>query len=301
MDLNLVQVQQPKIAPSSASSNVSLKSPHSFPLISTKLERNKPEKHSSVSIFHPENSKRKVISQLTPGQLICFGIRKMHRVSKMQDVTNCLFGPILALDIGFTVCLVVLLTYSLIQHMGAQVSRLRSSYLAEFSPSVNPQINASSVDAVVDNSTAIIPQTDPLGTTPYSWLFFLGFDLCFSFRLVILVMCLSNVYTASMKFNQMLNKVLGMAQRVTDAEGSGSFCCGDEDLEIMNEKNRKGNEKEGRPLMTASEADTALAFLAVNSSQPIAFSAGGLLTFSNSTIMLIVSVVISYLVFLFQT
>lgn len=244
---------------------------------------------------------------MTPGQQLCFVIRKLQHVAKMQNVTNNLFGSILALDIGFTMFMLVLLKYLLIRIMGFHVARLRQMYFG------NAIYNTTKYTAaIVENDEADVILTTTSAPTsssanslqeliinsPYGWLFFLTFDVCYSLRLIVLTKCLGNVNTSAVKINAVLANVLGKAQKLMDQVNTTS--------NEENNENRSSLKKAvsigigSRPLITSLEADTVLAFLAVNSTHPIAYSAGGVLTFSGSTIMLISSVVVSYVVFLLQ-
>lgn len=255
---------------------------------------------------------------MTPGQQLCFVIRKLQHVAKMQTTTNKLFGSILVLDIGFTVFMIVLLKYLLIRNMGFHVAKLRETYFGNvyIGNTSTTFSGENDVADVIITSTTTTPTSSSTRSvnslqaliiiSPYGWLFFLTFDICYSLRLIVLTKCLANVNTSAMKINAVLANVLGKAQKLMDQVSA---------ITNENEPGYNYNKKENndncssfnqtigtgrRPLITSVEADTVLAFLTVNSTQPIAFSAGGVLTFSGSTFMLISSVVISYVVFLLQ-
>lgn len=250
-----------------------------------------------------------LVSQMTPGQQLCFVIRKLQHVSKMQNVTNNLFGCILALDIGFTVFMLVILKYLLIRNLGFHVTRLREMYMGNLNGtfSVATGDNNDEIMNITSIASALDGQQDMLTISPYGWSLFLTFDVCFSLRIIVLIKFLGNVNSAAMKINAVLANALGKAQKLVDlvsTKQSGDSVDDNKSQEGMNNNNKSnfmdGNGKR-RPLITSVEADTILAFLTVDSSQPIAFSVGGgFLTFSGSTIMLIVSVIISYVVFLLQ-
>ncbi|CAL8125279.1 unnamed protein product [Orchesella dallaii] len=183
-----------------------------------------------------ENEKKKNIDPLiqhslqgmTPGQKICYTIRKMQCVATMQTAVNDLFGLILALDVGFTVFMLVVLKYLLIRNMDVHIARLRQIYMVDedttgehglsllntstIIKSTNKNYSISEFGQVVDGSYG----SDLFVSSPYGWLFFLGFDLCFSLRLIIVIYFLSKVYNASSKFNAALSKALLCAQKLAD-------------------------------------------------------------------------------------
>lgn len=273
-------------------------------------------KSKQTSFVTPLKENREMlVSQMTPGQQLCFVIRKLQHVSKMQNVTNNLFGCILALDIGFTVFMLVILKYLLIRNLGFHVARLREMYMGSLNGTFSVATGAGDNNDEIMNITSIASasaldgQQDMLTISPYGWSLFLTFDVCFSLRIIVLIKFLGNVNSAAMKINVVLANALGKAQKLVDlvsvsTNQSGDSVDDNKSQERMNNNNKSnfmdGNGKR-RPLITSVEADTILAFLTVNSSQPIAFSVGGgFLTFSGSTIMLIVSVIISYVVFLLQ-
>lgn len=56
----------------------------------------------------------------------------------------------------------------------------------------------------------------------------------------------------------------------------------------------------GRRMVTPTQASSLIAFMNLYNAQPVAFSAGGLFVFSKGLIMMIVSIIVSYLIFLLQ-
>ncbi len=146
---------------------------------------------------------------MTPGQQLCFVIRKLHHVAKMQNVTNNLFGCTIALDIGFTVFMLVILKYLLIRNLGFHVSRLREMYME----SLNETLYAAAADNDTINTAT---SASMLTISPYGWLLFLTFDVCFSIRIFVLIKCLGNVNSAAMKINGVLASALAKAQKLAD-------------------------------------------------------------------------------------
>lgn len=244
-------------------------------------------------------------AKMTPGQQICYVVRKMHRVGEMQKAVNALYGPFLAISIGFTVIILVILKYLLIRNMSTHMSSVRQDYLDTNGANlVSPELNETLAISAGSNNLYV--------ESPHGWYFFLGFDICFSIRLMALTRILAKVHSASINFNLALSKVLLKAQKLTSLKAwneakkrDNSFheymkaaehlCCQNCGLEKLGR-----SETRAREIVTPIEADSVLAFVTSNSSHPIAFSAGGLFTFSGNTILLINSIIISYLVFLLQ-
>lgn len=198
--------------------------------------------------------------EMTPGQQILFVINKFQTVRNMQGASNGLFGWVLALNTGLTVFMVVVLKYMLIWNLGHSMKLTHSADINQ-----------------LNNSAA--------GTQYSEWAMFSLLDMCFSFRLFVLVICLGNVHFTSIKFNAKLSQALLQAQKITD---------------VVDSQGMSNKYFRGRQIMTSSEANTVLAFITENSANPMAFSAAGLFCFSRNLILVIISIITTYLVFLLQ-
>ncbi len=197
--------------------------------------------------------------EMTPGQQILFVINKFQTVRNMQGAANGLFGWVLALNTGLTVFMVVVLKYMLIWNLGHSMKQNRTD---------------------VNHSSSAAAETQ------YSeWAMFGLLNICFSFRLFVLVICLGNVHFASVKFNSKLSQALFQAQKIAD---------------VVDSQGMSNKYFQGRQVMTSSEANTVLAFITENSANPLAFSAAGLFCFSRNLILVIISIITTYLVFLLQ-
>ncbi|CAL8125270.1 unnamed protein product [Orchesella dallaii] len=230
---------------------------------------------------------------MTPGQKICYVISKMQCVSTMQSTVNGVIGPFIALDLVFIVVQVVILTYLLIRNIGVHISGLYPESQNSYIPV--QEYNASAIitsNAKFLNNEGTETKTYLFIASPYGWLFFFGCDLCLAIRLILIIKYLAKVYNSSVKFNGALSNALITAQRLTDLLPKVRG-------ELENEKKYVLLE-EVRPLVTSTEAHTIVTFVSVNSANPVAATAGGLFTFTGSTILLIASVIISYVVFLLQ-
>lgn len=217
--------------------------------------------------------------EITPGQQIIFVIDKFQIVRNMQFVANGLFGFVLALNISLAVFMSVVLKYMLIWNFGnlmQEQTNLRNQQTIEIFNSTNLTFSTSSVKGSLGYW---------ITSSSSEWTLFAVLDVCFSVRLCVLVICLGNVHFTSINFNSRLSQALLQAQKIADLI----------DMQGMGNKYFQG-----RQVMTPNEANTALAFITENSGNPMAFSAAGLFCFSRNLIMVIFSIITTYLVFLLQ-
>lgn len=187
-------------------------------------------------------------SHLTPSVKIIYAMNKMETVSKMQRSANKIFSTLLLVDTGFSTIMVVLLKYLLIATIKGVLARIRSN-----------------------------EADTELGQILYGGLIFLGFDICFATRIILLTKYLGKVNTASTNFNRVLGS---LSNSISESEIKG------------NVPSNVG--------VNSIVSHRILAFLTVNCNQPIAFTAGGLFTFTSSSILVVISIVTTYVVFLLQ-
>lgn len=216
--------------------------------------------------------------EMTPGQQILYVIDKFQAVRIMQNSTNSLFGFVLAVNTGLTMFMCVVLKYMLIWNFGNLVKYYYHN------PTVNvTAANESSIVLAINNGSGhqMVLVTD----SPSQWIMFAILNACFGIRLLVLVICLGNVHYASTRFNATLSLALLQVQKIVD---------------VIEAQGLSNKYFQGRSVITSTEATAVLGFITENSANPLAFSAAGLFCFSRNLMLVIISIVTTYLVFLLQ-
>lgn len=209
---------------------------------------------------------------MTPGQQILYVIDKFQAVRNMQNSTNNLFGFVLAVNTGLTVFVSVVLKYMLIWTFGNVVKDYYRGPNINATGSVGNDGNAHHDEKFIPDSSC-------------QWAMFAILNGCFCARLMVLVTCLGNVHYTSQRFNSTLSLALLQIQKIVD---------------VIEAQGLSNKYFQGRLVITATEANAVLGFITENSANPMAFSAAGLFCFSRNLILVIISIVITYLVFLLQ-
>ncbi|CAL8125282.1 unnamed protein product [Orchesella dallaii] len=237
------------------------------------------------SIDNPKSGKKQrqfleysPLRDLTPGQQMVHAIDTFQSVQNMQTAANGLFGFVLALNVGLMIFMCVVLKYMLIWNFG-MLKRNAGAGGGVETPSYLGSYNAS---FPTKNSTMDVAH---IVNSPTEWTMFALFDICYFFRLLVLIVSLGNVHCRSLKFNSRLTRAFLQAQKIIDS------------LDFQGSSNKMFR---GRPVLTPSEANMILAFITENSANPMAFSAAGLFVFSRNLILVIMSIIVTYLVFLLQ-
>ncbi|CAL8125288.1 unnamed protein product [Orchesella dallaii] len=228
----------------------------------------------------------------TPGKSLTHAARKFQCIATMQNITNSVFGYILAINIGCVVGMSVILKYLIVRNLTSGVGIGKQSESNPLTSEVNVEIGED--ELISSNFTTNIAATNSSDSVytainPYQfgseWITFLGLDLSMMIRLGVTVICLGNVHRSSLQFNSVMGKAFLAASRLND--------------ELVNVLGSDGEEL-AKMMMTPTQTSALIAFMNLNNSQPVAFTAGGLFVFSRGLILMIISIIISYLVFLLQ-
>lgn len=283
---------------------------------------------SSQSSSTPSPRPTSAIFKTTPGKTLSYVARKFQSIASLQQASNNVFGHTLAINIASIVGMSVILKYLVITsftaHMkphyhyssieayqgsedGASEKKiLGQGQLLDEPTSENYTENNSTIDwGNVSNSVKDITEEtnrsvlvaghsisllNPYHLDNAEWIMFLGLDLSLLIRLAIVIISLGRVHQTSLQFNLMMGKAFLTANQVID-ELTETLAqnCGQAQADEV-----------GKLMMTSTQTSSILAFINLNNANPVAFSGGGLFLFSRGLLLMIVSIIISYLVFLLQ-
>lgn len=226
----------------------------------------------------------------------------------MQNLANSVFGNTLAVNIACIVGMNVILSYLVITNfMGPWKHDHENHGLGD-----NETLTFGEIDDLTNNiTTANSTQLQSSSFLSYDhlessqeWLMFLGLDLSMFIRMGVTVICLGRVHKTSLQFNQVVGKAFLTANRIIDEIATVSLMrpsCGVGGVGGFDGRDTSNNmEDMTRLLMTPTQTSSIIAFINMNNANPVAFTAGGLFVFSRGLILMIVSIILSYLVFLLQ-
>lgn len=224
--------------------------------------------------------------QTTPGKALGHAARKFLKLASMQSLANSVFGTSLAVNIGCIVIMNVILKYlvitNFIHHLA--VSQVDNGTIFFDDPTSDNMTLEQPWNLTTTNLTQVLKSSS-------EWLMFLGLDTSMFIRLGVIVISLGKVHKTALQFNQVMGRAFLAANQIVD-EAATQLAASPEAY--------PNAEHVAKLLMTPTQSSSIIAFMNLNNANPVAFSAGGLFVFSRGLLLMILSIIVSYLVFLLQ-
>jgi len=216
--------------------------------------------------FYPTAPLLESKEESSPTEPIMTAIKRYSYISRKQRLINCIFGPILALDIAWLVIHVCLLFFLQIKSLGLQ-SNANSKGAGGFGGVHNlDRINNETAIPATSFSNAYgSDENDFYSNTSNRIGFFATQGLIYLIRLMIVLISLGNVHDATRWFD---SEITSNLMKIKKPKSS--------DLQLIQ------------------------VHLLGSQSNPVAFSAGGFFIFSRGTILYVFSIVTTYVIFMLQ-